>query len=226
MILSAGKITGFFLALAVMCLSSACFEVIEEIDVAEDGSGKFKLIFNASESKETLEQYMKLDEVQGIRIPSQLEMEQNLIKAQALIGMSQGISEVQIEKDFSRFVFKLSGKFENINQLNTAMKHLAVGFDPKAFPFWERTSFSFQENSIEREFRIEDSENAYDKLSSSGQYLMDQARVRSIFRLPAAVKSQSNPNAKISPSKKAIMIAATLAELSKKEVSLANKINF
>lgn len=214
------------LGLLGLLLCTSCFEITEEIELAEDGSGTFRLTINASESKRNLANYMKLDEVEGVRIPSRLEIEQNLIKVKGLLGMVQGMEEVRLEKDFDNFVFKIAGAFNSVETFNRAIQQVALGFDPGALPYLDNAKIEMNEHSVHRKFSLAGYVNVYHKLNSTGQFIMEEARVRSIMRLGRPIKKVSNPKAKISPSQTSVMLLATLAELSNAQISLDNKISF
>lgn len=224
-IFSYKSIAGLFCSLCIL-LCSSCFEITEEIDIAADGSGSFRLTINASESKSSLIQYMKLDEVEGHPIPSRMEIEQNLVKVKGLVSMINGMDNVKLEKDFENFIFKISGSFKDVSILNLAMRQVALGFDSNALPYLEKAKINISENSIHRTFDVAETDNIYPRLNSTGQYIMETARVKSIMRLGRPIQKVSNPNSKLSPSKKSVMLSATLAELSTAQSTLDNKISY
>lgn len=213
-------------SLLTLLLCTSCFEITEEIEFAEDGSGTFRLTMNASESKKNLANYMKLDEVEGVRIPSRLEIEQQLIKVKGLLSSVNGMADLKLEKDFDEFIFKISGAFNSAKTLNLAIQQVGYGFNPKSLPYLQNASIELNEHSLHRKFSLDGYVDVYEKLSSAGQFIMEEARVRSIVRLGRPIKNVSNPKAKISPSQTSVMLLATLAELSNAQSSLDNKISF
>ncbi len=205
---------------------SSCFEITEDITINADGSGNFNLILNASESKDNLANYMKVGEVDGKKIPGQSELNHNLVKLKFILQGISGLSNISIEKDFQNFIFKISGNFSELNRLNAGIIQVAEAFNTSEFPVPRDHNFKAVPGEVQRFFPYPIDQTFYDRTKSSVQYILDEARVTSIFRFSEKIKSFSNSKAKLSPSGKAVMLKATLAEISRAEKTLANKINY
>ena len=87
----------------------------------DDGSGTVILTLDLSQSKENLSNYLKAGEVNGQEIPTQAEMEMEILKLKNVISTVPGISNVKAEKDFKEFVFKIHSDFKDVKTLNTAI---------------------------------------------------------------------------------------------------------
>ncbi len=212
--------------IAICLLLSGCFEITEDITLNADGSGTFRLIINASESKESLVNYMKVGEIEGQKIPAKVEIEHNLLKAKFVLQSIQGIDQIKISKDFENFIFKVEGAFDNIEKLNLGIVQLAESFNNTEMPVPNGANFKFRQGELSRFFPYKLDTNFYDRAKTTVKYVLDTARITSIIRTDRKIKNYTNKKAKLSPSGKALMLKASLAELTKAESSLENKISY
>ncbi len=211
---------------ALLLLLSSCFEVTEEVNMNEDGSGKVKVTINLSESQRSLVNYMKMDEVEGMRVPSRTELDRELDLFHRTLQGIEGMSEVKVNRDFDRFIFSFSGDFTNVKVLNQAINELAEVFNRSNYQTLKKDNFHYVGNQFDRYFKYPIQADIYDEASLTMRYLMDTARLISVFRFPKPIQEISNKNAMLSPSKKSVMLQASIAELAKGEVLLDNKISF
>ena len=208
---------------------TSCFEVREEVKMNADGSGAVNLTIDLSQSKNNLTNYMKAGEVNGQKIPSQIEIEMELLKLKNVISSIPGMSEVKLKKDFTEFVFNLTGNFKDVKTLNTAINTATSAMNKTPFPLKKVKHFNLSDSKFSRLFEYTDDRltaTEYDGLPAIPRLLMESAKVISIYRFENPVKKVSNKSAKLSPSKKAVMLEANIAEFAKGEVSLANDISF
>jgi len=208
---------------------TSCFEVREEVKMNADGSGAVNLTIDLSQSKNNLTNYMKAGEVNGQKIPSQIEIEMELLKLKNVISSIPGMSEVKLKKDFTEFVFNLTGNFKDVKTLNTAINTASSAMNKTPFPLKKVKHFNLSDSKFSRLFEYTDdrlTKTEYDGLPAIPRLLMESAKVISIYRFENPVKKVSNKNAKLSPSKKAVMLEANIAEFAKGEISLANDISF
>ncbi len=211
---------------AVLVLFSSCFEITEEVNILEDGSGKLKVTINLSESRKSLINYMKMDEVEGMRVPSRAELDRELDLFDRTLKGIEGMSNVIVKRDFESFIFSFSGDFSNVNVLNQAINELAEVFNRSDYQTLKEENFQYTGNQFDRYFKYPIEAVIYDEASLTRRYMMDTARLISIFRFPKPVKKISNEKAMLSPSKKSVMLQASIAQLVKKEILLDNKISF
>lgn len=210
----------------VLLLFSSCFEITEEVTMNEDGSGNFRLTVNLSESRQSLVNYMKMDEVEGVAVPSQEKMEADLDLVSRTLREMDGLSKVVVIRDFERFIFTFSGEFTRVEVLNEAINEVVGTLNRTAHPILEEQNFTHSEQEFTRRFKYPIPEDVYEDASLTMRYLMDSARLVSVFRFSKPIKRNSNQHTLISPSRKSIMLHATIAELIKGEVLLDNKISF
>ena len=212
-------------AFFILCLSS-CFEITEEVAMNADGSGKVTLTINLSESKRSLVNYMKVGSVDGMAVPSRREIEEKLDAILYTLQKTKGLSEVIIKRNFDDFIFVCSSEFANVAALNKAINEIADLLNESHYPTIRTTQFDYSDRQFARRFKYPLKPETYTNAKLSTRYMMDTARMISIFRLPQAVKKISNEDALLSPSKKSVMLQASLAELIKGEVKLDNIISF
>jgi hypothetical protein len=123
------KLTAIILLFLTLSLTS-CFDVIQDVTVKENGSGKFALTVNLSKSKSQINKLLTQDSIRGFNVPTIKEINSKLIKLKSELSKLHGVSNVKIAKDFENFIFKLNFDFEDINNLNEAQLALAK-LDPK-----------------------------------------------------------------------------------------------
>lgn len=187
------KLTSIILLFLSLSLTS-CFDVIQDVTVKENGSGKFGLTVNLSKSKSQIDKILTQDSIRGFHIPSVKEINSKLIKLKAELNKLDGISNVNIDKDFENFIFKLNFDFDHINNLNGAQIELAK-LDPKIDqPI--RYSFSSKEFSCtysEKLLQKADNELVKYKLGE-----LKSADLITILRFDKQVKNCSGSTCKIS----------------------------
>ncbi|MEL6926184.1 MAG: hypothetical protein AAFO94_19230, partial [Bacteroidota bacterium] len=147
-----------------------------------------------------------------------------LAEAESILKKMEGISNVQLTKDYNEFIFSVTGNFANVTALNKAVNGLAEKMNRSPFPTLRRKNFSYTEGTFTRHFDYPVDAEAYGKLNSMVRYVMETARVVSIYRFAQPVRRQSNEKARVSPSKKAVMMMTTLGSIAKGETTPANTI--
>lgn len=218
----------FLLAISVSLTS--CFEIREEVTVKPDGSGMITMTLDLSESKYNLATFMKAGEVQGEKIPSQAEIEQQLNEVRQALQNLPGLSNIQQKRDFENFIFSFSGDFSHIKYLNEAIntfvKKVNENVNP---PIGLVDNFYFSNNTFQRYFNypVETvSEEEYKELGSMERFMLETARLVQVYRFEKPVKSISNARAQLSPSKKAVKIEHKLADLVRGSSTVASKLQF
>ena len=220
------RIFPFFFSFLIFLSFTSCFEITEEVDMKANGSGILKLTVNLSESKDNLANFMKQGEVEGVKLPSRQEIEQYLTKVQTLLSNVNGITNVQMERDFSEFIFTLSGNFDQVETLNKAINTLADQLNQSPYPSFKATNFSFVNNTFARRFEYPIDADGYKKLGAMERFVLETARLVSIYRFEQRVKKYTNRNARLSPTKKAIMMSHTIGAIAKGDATIENQIEF
>jgi hypothetical protein len=117
------KITSIILLFLSLSLSS-CFDIIHDVTVTENGSGNFGLTANLSKSKSQISKILSIDSIQGFNIPSIKEIDQKLAHLKSELSKIEGITNINITKDFENYIFKLNFDFKHLNDLNKAQTRL------------------------------------------------------------------------------------------------------
>ncbi len=219
--------------LLVLCLPlllTNCFEVTEAINMKADGSGDLLVTIDMSASKDNLKAYLQMDKVQGMEVPSVTEMKKEVETVRQTISKIKGMSNVKTSTDFDEFVFTLSGDFDRVKTLNKAINAVADELNRTPLPTLKKDNFKFKDNEFRRLFRygpdLKLSKEEFEELNFSARYVMETAKYVSVYRFQQPIKRVSNNKAQVSPSKKAVKLENSIAELIRGESSIENTIEF
>lgn len=191
---------------------TSCFEIIEEIDVNADGSGKFGITVNASQSKTNLSSLMKLDSIQGQKVPKKEQLDPEIEKFRQKFASMDGISKVSITSDYTNFIVSLKCEFKTVAQLDKALTDLTKFYDKNRheFPYG---NLVYDKKIFERKIPYDWSKD-YKNINEQGKDILGKATYTGIFRMPSPIKSPNSPaDLVISPSKKSAMLKYTLLQL-------------
>ena len=81
--------------LLVSVLLSGCFDVVEEVTMHNNGAGTIKATMNLSKSKTKVASLMKLDKVDGVKIPTQGDIRREMAAIVSILQKTPGISNVR-----------------------------------------------------------------------------------------------------------------------------------
>jgi|694.fasta_scaffold64411_7 hypothetical protein len=112
----------FFLFLLLFLLTS-CVELIDEIQLNNDGSGKFKYVINLSQSKTNVSSVLLLDSVNGkknIKLP---EIKEKILNIKQKLSKQDGISNVIVIENYTDYIIKFECDFESLEKLKTAFEN-------------------------------------------------------------------------------------------------------
>jgi hypothetical protein len=217
----------------ILCFSilfTSCFEITEEVDMNNNGSGNVTLTVNLSESKDNLKAYWKMDQVQGVEVPKKTEIDEEIQNVKKALSAVKGISNVTTTADYDEFVFTISGSFDNVKTLNKGINAVVSELNRTPMPTIKKDNFAFAPGKFTRLFKyagdLKLNDEEYDNLNMTARFVMETARVVSIYRFEKPVKSFSNRKAQLSPSKKAVKFESNIADLIKGKASIENEIIF
>jgi len=191
------KITTIILLFLSLSLTS-CFDIIQDLTVKENGSGKFALTVNLSKSKSQLEKILAQDYLYGFNIPSTRKIEEKLRTLKTEFTKLKGISNVQIQKDFNHYVFKLTFDFQHVNNINQAQIELAK-LDPK---IGQPITYSYSAKEFNCSYSKDLLKEADNQLIQYKLADLSSADLITIFRFDKHIKSCSNSTCKISQNRK------------------------
>lgn len=217
------RIIQILLICATITSLSSCFFITEEIDMNTDGSGNAKFIVNLSESKQNIANFMQMGQVDGHKIPSQIEIDEIIAKIKNTLTGVKGFSNVAVQSNYQDFIFRIEGAFVNIEVLNqgaTAVARALSNNTTTTVP----NNFKYQNGQFNRLFPFPLDAAAYNKMPSMQQYVLEMARVTGIYRFPNTVDSFSNESAQLSPSKKSVKLESTIGDIARGTKTLENTI--
>ncbi len=214
-----------FFLLPLFTLTS-CFEIREEVNLKADGTGEVTVVANLSQSKGKIRQYMKMERVEGYYVPKRHEVDGMLGQVKVLLGNITGITYVHTKADWSNFIFSITARFNELNALNEAMIEASENLNHLGLPTIEQVNFHFEEDKFQRLFDYPPQLEEFQALPSMQRYMLESAQMISIYRFEKKIKAHTHPEAKLSPSGRAIMLRKSLADLATGEGTLANTIGF
>lgn len=210
--------------LSLAILLSGCFEMVEEVTYKDASSGEYMLTMNCSKSKGKLKALMALDSFLGVKVPSQARINAYFNAISNAAKKTQGISKVHTTRDFENFIFTFSCTFDKTENLNKAINEAAKTISRKKTPPYLNV-FSMSSTAFTRHQTPSDS---LAKLARSNPNLklLAGATAVSIYRFAKEIKSVSNPQAKISPNKKAVMLKHDITDIISTPSLFTNTITF
>ena len=214
----------FCILFSVTFLLSSCIEIIDDIKLNLDGSGTFKYNINLSSSRTKVNSIIALDSLDGRKVPSLDEIKNKVNIFEELLNKQEGITNVQIDKDFNQFIFKVQCDFKSINYLQKGLKNVIsqISSDPKineAKYNW-LSSDSCQFNRMVPQV----STDQVSRIPQNDMDLLKNGIYISITRFNNEIEKVSNGNSKLSKDKKAVMLKTSPYVLTKNKNVLNNTI--
>ena len=217
----------FLLSLSVLLASlslTGCFEILEETKVNKDGSGSHSLKVNMSQSKIKLASVMELDSIQGHKVPKEVDIVKKLNSLKRHLSETEGIRNAKISYDFDEYIFGVSYDYDNVNSMKNAIWKLAKmnkGTAKDSISIFNSTVATA--NTCKRTRNI-DFLNAFNQLKEEDKNVIKDANYTWIGRFEQEITKSSNANTKISKSKHAFMLKASLADVIFGKKSIANSV--
>lgn len=207
-----------------LCASlTSCFDIVDEININEDGSGEIMLTANLSKSKTKIASVMLLDSINGYKVFSKADIEKALSDAEAFLKNAEGISGVTRKADFENYIFSISCKFKSVENIDNIVQEITktLKFKPVTISY----SYNQSAKILSKQYTYSpDAKKKYDRLKAEDKKIFDDATYTSIFRFENEVASTSNSLSNVSKSKKAVMLKAAALDLIDGKISLANTI--
>ncbi|MGO3164388.1 MAG: hypothetical protein ACTIJ2_14275 [Sphingobacteriaceae bacterium] len=212
------------LAVLITLSLTACFDIVEEVELKDDGSGHISGTLNMSRSKTKVASLMTLDKIDGFKIPSEQDIRNEIEDLVSILRKTSGIRNVNHRVDFNQYVAKVSCDFDNIEALNaytTALsKHFKINLNT-----YSNYGYHPSERTFSRSYtHSEDALKEFRKLSLDNRGSLAQAFYTSIYRFERPVQKQNNPIGKISSNAKAVMVRVPVIALVEGEIGLSNQI--
>ncbi len=213
-------------ALCVVLCGSSCFEIREEIDLQEDGSGYITLTLDFAQSKEQLREYWAAGQINGYRLPSEQDIHNLFRIVRNSIELTKGMGEASYTLDFDNFVGSVRAHFPDIHTLNEALTAVSQNLDWLYVPTFNQANYDFQGNEFHRCYPLAEpvTDFSYNDLPFMARFMLETTRLVGIYRFSQPIRQVSNPRAEIAPSQKAVRIELLLSELVQGQSTLDNCI--
>lgn len=206
----------------ILMLLSSCIEIIDDVTMNNDGSGTVKYTINLSSSKIKANSYLALDSLNGKKVPSIQDIEKKIEEYRRKLENKEGISNVVFDNNFTDFIFKFQCDFENVQLLQKAVKDI-VSSENKDWVDHEYVWLNWKDDEFSRSTPAFSPEITA-KMKRDDIELLKNGSFISITRFERPIEKQSNPNAKISANRLAVMIRTNPYLLTQNTEILKNTI--
>ena len=203
---------------------SSCFEIVEEINMRNNGTGDVTLTINLSQSKTKVASVMLLDSVQGYKVPSKQKIQSELAEAVAYLKKSEGISNEKSSSDVTNYIASICLTFKDVSNINKITKYILAKQKIRAT---NTSSYSFNKvtKMFSRKYQpVANAKSEFNKLKNQDKAVFNGAMYTSIYRFESPVTNVSNPASNVSKSKKAVMLKSNIMSLINGKVNVSNQI--
>ncbi|MBB6271129.1 hypothetical protein HDF26_001556 [Pedobacter cryoconitis] len=218
------KALRYLLLLVTVCCFSSCFQIIEEINISGNGSGTVDLTVNLSASKAKVASIMLLDSINGYKVPTRQTIQKEMDELVIHLKNSRGISNVKKKIDFQNYIVSVSFAFENVSNINninqSVLKKLKINTANNSSYLYNTANNTFQRNYTHTKEAI----IQYNKLKPEVRNIFKEATYTSIYRFEKPIVTAENPLAKISKTRKAILLNTDILGLINGKTNISNKI--
>lgn len=199
------------LLVLIFCFTS-CIQIIEDITINNDGSGRVKYTINASESKSRIDAVMLLDSVKNFKVPTLNEFRIQLNKLKSELVSIEGVKSVNYVFDETQFKISFTIDFTNVEVLTGIQNKLIKENEQKIEYSFSNKSFKKEVNVLSQNINIKEVED------------IGSANFIGIVRFDKEIENVSNSNSKISGNHKAVMTKISLSELLSNPQLINNQI--
>lgn len=188
---------------------TSCVEIIDELILNSDGSGTFKYVVNLSQSQIKVNSVLALDSLDGKKVPSIPEIKKIIQEYKVKLENKEGISNVKVDTDFTYFILKFSCDFDNVDNLQQAIKEIAIEHDKKQeFKEFSHIWLSWDGTKLTRSVPAL-TQQTTQKLKREDSEALKKGKYTSITRFDRMIDHCDNPTAKIPPSKLVCAVITT-----------------
>jgi len=210
--------------LTSVILLMGCFEIVEKIDLKDNGSGIFQFTVNMSKSKTKIASILKMKTVNGRPVPTQAEITQKVKEIVSSLRSSTGISNVVSNLDMDNYIATIKCSFDNIESLNHAARKIAA--IQKIKPADVKDNYTYQAGAkIFSRLANFSLKAEYNKLSSADKEVFNGATYTGIMRFERPILSASNKGSRLSSDKKAVMLNENVLDIITNKKSIANTLS-
>ena len=211
--------------LSFLCIYlTSCFELVEQINVDKDGSGDITVTLNMYESKDKLKAFTEAPDgvVGDYKAPDRAELDAFFSRVVATVSDVEGMSNVKSDIHYEDFIFSISGSFDNVATMNTAVNNFITGMSKGMLHL--RNDYAFKEGRFIRSFTSPIKPEEYDNIPLMQRMILESARIISVYRFEEAIQEMTSADTELSFDKKEARFESTLGAIVKGDTSPDNVI--
>ncbi len=201
---------------------SSCFEIIEKVEVNEDGSGEFQVIFNFSQSKTKIGTMLMLDEVKGYKVPSIKEITGKINAVADSIKTCKGIKNVKTVIDNQNYIVDFSCSFDHVNRLNDVIFRLQTIFKTE---YSRRDMYVRYADGYFYRFPGASMLLLKEKIQKNDPEFLEGATYTSVYKFEKEITARTNTRSKLSNNKKVVFFQSPIKHLISKPELIKNKVS-
>lgn len=203
---------------------ASCFEIIEEVNMNNDGTGSFNLTINMSQSKTEINSMLLLDSVNGKPVPKTEDMKQALKKVEDKLKTDTSLHNIIVKANWDDYIFSVSGSFDNVDALNKAIKNINSSFTKQhGYEPQLQNNFKYVNKTFERFYNY-NLMDGFNKLSQKDRSAFEKATYTTIYRFKSLIVNHSNNYARKSKSGRAMMLKTNIKDLVTRKSTIENTI--
>jgi hypothetical protein len=112
--------------LVIAVLLTACSEIVEKVDLKDDGAGMFQFTVSMSKSKTKIASILKMKTINGRPVPTKAEIIQKVKEIESSLKSCTGISNVASSLDMDNYIATIKCSFNKIESLNQGAGKIAA----------------------------------------------------------------------------------------------------
>ncbi len=222
------RLANSVLLLIAVFISTACFEVREEIAIDKQGAGTYSFLIDMSSSKNLIDMAMGM-QITKDRTPF-AQMDSSFAKGIERLTNMQGISNVQAINNREQYVFGMMFDFQNVDALNAALNQSAQEQpEPNSM-----ATFTFRKKELSRSSRslvssladLEVLRSTPEGAAQIQSLLQGASYVYTIRPKTGKIRSFSNKQGELQENGKAFYYRVGLLDMMESKVSPANTVKF
>ena len=135
----------------------------------------------------------------------------------------EGLSNVSINRDFKNWIFEVKTNFKNGENLEKAIQSVHSEF-AKEEPLLFKNRLIYNGKTMQRETQNIDEKTRKELNKPTEKKIFAKAKYTTIYRFENTIEKSNNARAKISPSKKAIMLQSNVLNIINGKETIQNQI--
>lgn len=203
-------------------LLSSCIDIVDDLTINNDGSGKLKLSVNLSKSKLEVNSILALDSLRGQRVPKLNEITAKIPEYTEKLRKQKGIESVMVEQDTVNFILKLTIHFNNVEDLESALKEV-VSEENTTWVNFDFDWIKWENHTLTRNMLNVPNEQIK-KLKYEDVQKLKTGTYTSVTHFQTPIISYTNESSVLSPNKQNLMIKTSAYLLTEDTQSLKNQI--